>query len=136
MSETRIATVDELLALPDADTVTEEVELAPGVSTAEVAARVALARELALTRQGQLNAGLTDADLTEFAPLTDAAAALLRAEIERGHLTARGYHRIRRVARTITDLASGADESVDEGAIALALGMRSQVGMLAQGLAA
>jgi len=31
MSETRIATVDELLALPDADTVTEEVELAPGV---------------------------------------------------------------------------------------------------------
>ena len=116
--------VDELLDGP------------PGESTAEVAARVALARELALTRQGQLNAGLTDADLTEFAPLTDAAAALLRAEIERGHLTARGYHRIRRVARTITDLASGADESVDEGAIALALGMRSQVGMLAQGLAA
>lgn len=31
MARERIATVDELLALPDADTITEEVELAPGV---------------------------------------------------------------------------------------------------------
>jgi hypothetical protein len=31
MPETRIATVDELLSLPDADTVTENVDLAPGV---------------------------------------------------------------------------------------------------------
>lgn len=31
VKETSIATVDELLALPDADTVTEEMELAPGV---------------------------------------------------------------------------------------------------------
>ena len=33
-----------------------------------------------------------------------AARALLRTEIERGRLTGRGYHRIRRVARTIADL--------------------------------
>ena len=38
------------------------------------------------------------------APLTADARALLRIEIERGRLTGRGYHRIRRVARTIADL--------------------------------
>ena len=37
-------------------------------------------------------------------PLSAAARALLRAEIERDRLTGRGYHRVRRVARTIADL--------------------------------
>ena len=32
---------------------------------------------------------------------------MLRAEIERDRLTGRGYHRIRRVARTIADLRTG-----------------------------
>lgn len=68
--------------------------------------------------------------------MTDPAAKLLRAEIERGRLTARGYHRIRRVARTITDLAGDAEEYVGEQAIALALGMRAHVGSMATGLAA
>jgi hypothetical protein len=31
MSAKKIATVDDLLALPDADTVTKEIELAPGI---------------------------------------------------------------------------------------------------------
>ena len=35
-----------------------------------------------------------------------AARAVLRSEIERDRLTGRGYHRIRRVARTIADLGS------------------------------
>jgi magnesium chelatase family protein len=118
---------------PDVD---ELLDGPPGESTAEVAARVAVARQRALDRQGQLNAGLDDAELAEFAALTDAAAALLRAEIERGRLTARGYHRIRRVARTITDLAGGAERAVDDDAIALALGMRSEIGTMALGLAA
>ena len=118
---------------PDVD---ELLDGPPGESSAEVAARVAAARQRARARQGGLNAGLGDTDLAEYAPLTDPAAKLLRAEIERGRLTARGYHRIRRVARTITDLASAGDEAVDEGAIALALGMRSHVGSMATGLAA
>ncbi|HWL44832.1 MAG TPA: YifB family Mg chelatase-like AAA ATPase [Ilumatobacter sp.] len=117
---------------PDVD---ELLDGPPGESSAEVAARVAVARQRALARQGTLNAGLDDSDLTEHAPLTDPAAKLLRSEIERGRLTARGYHRIRRVARTITDLAGMTDE-VGEDAIALALGMRAHVGAIATGLAA
>lgn len=121
------------VARPDVD---ELLDGPPGESTAEVAARVAVARQRAVARQGQLNASLDDGELIEFAPLTDAAAKLLRAEIERGRLTARGYHRIRRVARTITDLGGGHEAVVDEGAVALALGMRAHVGNIATGLAA
>lgn len=108
----------------------------PGESTTAVAARVAAARAAAFDRQGRLNAGLDDAGLAEYAPLTDSAATLLRGEVERGHLTARGYHRIRRVARTISDLAGGAHDRVGEEAVALALGMRAKVGVMAFGLAA
>lgn len=118
---------------PDVD---ELLDGPPGESSAEVAARVAVARRRAADRQGQLNAALGDTALAEHAPMTDPAAKLLRAEIERGRLTARGYHRIRRVARTITDLAGDAEEYVGEQAIALALGMRAHVGSMATGLAA
>ena len=75
-----------------------------------VARRVRAARAVALERAGRLNAQLDGAGLDEFAPLTPAARAVLRAEIERDRLTGRGYHRIRRVARTIADLHAGPDD--------------------------
>jgi magnesium chelatase family protein len=77
----------------------------PGESTAEVAARVALARRRAIERGGVLNAELDESGLKDHARLTVRAEETLRAEMERGRLTARGMHRIRRVARTLADLA-------------------------------
>ena len=59
---------------------------------------------LAGDRAGRLNAALHGELLEEYAPLSVAARAVLREEIERDRLTGRGYHRIRRVARTIADL--------------------------------
>ncbi|HUF98998.1 MAG TPA: ATP-binding protein, partial [Ilumatobacter sp.] len=109
-----------------------------GESTAAVALRVHRARDVAFARQGMLNAGLNDAELGRFARLTADAERLLRAAAERDHLSARGYHRVRRVARTVGDLAYPDDtsETVDEGAVATALAMRSSVGAMAMGLAA
>ena len=46
----------------------------------------------------------TSNGLNEFAPLTKAASELLQRELERGRLTARGLHRVRRVSRTLADL--------------------------------
>jgi magnesium chelatase family protein len=115
---------------PDVD---ELLDGQPGESTASVAARVASARRVAVARNGSLNAALDDQLLDEFAPLDDAAAALIRDEIERGRLTGRGYHRVRRVARTLADLAGDHDRSIGEGHVALALGMRSRVGLSAVG---
>ena len=99
----------------------------PGESSADVAARVALARRRAIERAGVLNAELDEAGLHEHAPLTAIAEETLRAEMERGRLTARGMHRIRRVARTLADLAGDADFVGDDHVIT-ALGMRSRVG--------
>ncbi len=97
----------------------------PGESSAVVAARVAAARSTALARQGCLNRSLSGGALDEFAPIDEPGRAVLRNELEAGRLSARGYHRIRRVARSIADLRPVVDAVVDEESIHLALGMRS-----------
>lgn len=75
-----------------------------GECSAVVAERVAAARAMATARQGCLNSSI-DADvLEEVAPLTPEAMDVLRARLGAGQLTGRGYHRIRRVARTIADV--------------------------------
>jgi len=75
-----------------------------GESSASVRERVVEARSVAVGRAGRLNAALRPDELDAVAPLSDEATAVLRAEVERGRLTGRGYHRVRRVARTIADL--------------------------------
>ncbi|MEA2826430.1 MAG: magnesium chelatase family protein [Actinomycetota bacterium] len=98
----------------------------PGESTGVVAARVAAARERARSRGVGCNAELPASVLDEVAPLTRAATAILEHRLRVGALSGRGLHRIRRVARTIADLA-GAGDIVDEDHICLALGLRADV---------
>lgn len=107
-----------------------------GESSAAVALRVAAARDLAIRRAGHLNVSLDDDQLAEFAPLSDAAARHLRSQLERGRLTARGYHRVRRVSRTLADLAGLADEPIPEELVVEALGLRARVGLASVGQAA
>ncbi|XBQ16783.1 MAG: YifB family Mg chelatase-like AAA ATPase [Oceanicaulis sp.] len=75
--------------------------------TKEAAARVARARQ-AQTERGGLNARLSGEILDRVAAPDEAGRALLAKASEAMGLTARGYHRILRVARTIADL-DGAD---------------------------
>jgi magnesium chelatase family protein len=76
--------------------------------------RVVAARKFAAERmRGSANAVFCNAQLDaagvhEFCTLDDAAAALLRSAYDRMGLSARGYDRILRVARTIADLDSSA----------------------------
>jgi magnesium chelatase family protein len=108
----------------------------PGESTADVAARVAIARRDSIARSGGLNADLDEHGLIEFAPLDDGAERCIRDEMERGRLTGRGYHRVRRVARTLADLAGGSDRAIEEGDVITALSMRAGVGSSCTGVAA
>ena len=52
-----------------------------------------------------MNARLTAAELKRLAPLNRASKALLERSAEHLGFSARAYHRIIRVARTIADLA-------------------------------
>ena len=75
----------------------------PVEGSAEVAARVAAARE-EQKRRGHLNAHLPTDILDQVAAPDRAGEALLREAALSQNLTARSYHRILRVARTIADL--------------------------------
>lgn len=91
--------------------------------SALVAARVAQAREIQLTRGHGLNARLDGAGLEEVVVLSAEAKILLGQAAERMKLSARGYHRLLRVARTVADLAGG-EEIVGTAAVAEALSYR------------
>ena len=77
-----------------------------GETTAEVAARVAAAREFQAQRQGRdrLNAALAPAQLGEVCDLEPAARRLVPRLSEAHALTGRGFHGVFRLARTIADL--------------------------------
>jgi magnesium chelatase family protein len=97
-----------------------------GEATATVAARVAEARAQARARGVRCNADLPASRLDEVAPLAPAAASLLEHKVRTGALSGRGLHRVRRVARTLADLA-GAGLVVGEEHVCLALGLRGEV---------
>ncbi|MBO0746786.1 MAG: YifB family Mg chelatase-like AAA ATPase, partial [Acidimicrobiaceae bacterium] len=90
--------VSELLPAPEGRASNEE-------STAVVAARVKAARRLAERRGVVSNAEIPGARLDHLAPLEPAAVRLFELRLRQGRLSARGLHRVRRVARTLADLA-------------------------------
>lgn len=91
-------------------------------SSATVAARVMRVREVQLARQGCTNARLNSREIERFCRPTSAARQLLdRASVKLG-FSARAYHRILKVARTIADL-SGVHE-IDTPHIGEAMSLR------------
>jgi magnesium chelatase family protein len=71
-----------------------------------------------------LNSEIPASHLDVLAPLSAEARAMLRSELERERLTGRGYHRIRRVARTLADLDGDMETAVGEAHVAMALQLR------------
>ncbi len=80
----------------------------PAESSAQVAERVARAREVQVARGVRANAELDGGLLEQFATPDEAGRALLLQAAEAMRLSARGYTRILRVARTVADLAGAA----------------------------
>ena len=78
---------------------------AGGEASDKVRMRVTAARERALARQHKPNARLGTREIDEFCAPDDKGEALLKQAIARLGLSARAYHRILRVGRTIADLA-------------------------------
>ncbi len=92
-----------------------DLDLPPtGDSSAAIAARVAAARAVQTRRfaarpEIRVNADAEGAVLEEIATPDAEGRALLTRVVERFGLSARAYHRVLRVARTIADLAGSAD---------------------------
>ncbi len=69
------------------------------------------------------NSELPAGRLEEFCPMTDGAAALMEKAFRKMQLSARGYHRIIKVARTIADLAG--ESVIDVPSVSEAICYRS-----------
>ena len=78
--------------------------------SAKVQARVSAARARQLERFSgtrlTCNAEMTPAEVREFCQVEEQAQSLLKAAMKQLHLSARAFHRILKLARTIADLES------------------------------
>ena len=98
----RIDLLVEVPAVPHAELARRRA----GEGSETVAARVAAAWQRQAARQGaRPNSALEVAEVEQFCRTDAAASALMVQAGERLQLSARGFHRVLRVARTIADLA-------------------------------
>ncbi|MCK6386926.1 MAG: YifB family Mg chelatase-like AAA ATPase [Zoogloea sp.] len=117
----RIDLLLEVPMLPVAD-----LQAAPaGETSAAVRERVARSRAIQLDRQGKPNASLAGAEIEAWCQPDAAGGKLLQSAIERLGLSARGYHRILKVARTIADMG----EAPAVGAAHVAEAIQSRRGL-------
>ena len=108
------------------------VDEQPAEDSSQARLRVERAREMQRERfrdSGFLcNAEMGPAQVWKSCPLDDSARGLLQAATQRLHLSARAFHRILKVSRTIADLEGAKDISVAHLAEALQYRSRSFVG--------
>ena len=76
-----------------------------GESSAAIRARVETARSRQMQRQGKPNAALGTQEIDQFCALDSAGETLLKQAITHLNLSARAYHRVLRLARSVADLA-------------------------------
>ena len=108
--------LDRFDLMVDVPSVSASDLMAPAAQegSAETAARVAAARKIQLTRYAELgldgvvcNARAPPSLVEEIANADAAGMTLLRDAAERLRLSARGYHRVLKLARTLADLDGG-----------------------------
>ena len=113
--------IDIRLSLPPV--AAQDLQRGPtGEPTSTIQARVIMAHQRQRDRQGKPNARLNPGELDQWAALTSAGQILLMQAAERFQLSARGVHRVLRVARTVADL--GGHEQIHSEALAEALHYR------------
>jgi magnesium chelatase family protein len=98
----------------------------PDDTTTRARERVARAHARQIERQGKPNARLVPSEVERHCRRTMATESLLAQAMSRWSLSARGYHRVLKVARTIADVA-GCD-AIDAAHVAEAIGYRQELG--------
>ncbi len=88
-------------------------------TSAAIRARVVAARTRQIQRQGKINAYLDGPELDAVMAMSADTIAFLNTAAEKMGMSARGYNRIKRIARTIADLRGADDVGIDDIAEAL-----------------
>ncbi|NMG49425.1 YifB family Mg chelatase-like AAA ATPase [Azoarcus communis] len=107
MVEVPVVSYDDLASAPQGET------------SAQVRERVVRCREVQMARQGVPNAALPPGQVDTLCTPDAAGAGLLAQAMNRLHLSARAYHRVLRVARTLADLAGLAQPGATQVAEAI-----------------
>ncbi len=94
-----------------------------GEASAEVAARVIRTRKLQIQRQENSNAHLDNAAVERYCTPNAAGLGVLERAMQHYGLSARGYHRVLKVARTIADMTG--QPQIEVSHITEALTLRS-----------
>ncbi len=110
-------------------TVSDLMGSAPNEPTAKVRERVLAARAVAAARGAPTNAAIPVDRLDELAPLHEDAADVLAQALRCGRLSARGLHRVRRVARTVADLQPSPPQEISAAHVAVAMSLRVDSGL-------
>lgn len=76
-----------------------------GEASSQVRARVESARARMHERQGKENARLAPREIDEHCATDEAGVVLLKQAIAKLGMSARGYHRVLKIARTIADVS-------------------------------
>lgn len=101
------------------------IQFQAGEDSSVVLQRVIASREKQYQRQGKVNAKLSPTDLDGVARISEQAKSSLAQMLEKLSLSARSFHRVLRVARTLADLAD--DEVVERHHVVRAIGLRRNV---------
>jgi len=97
----------------------ELMQSAPGESTERIRARCTEARQRAVDRQGKANHALQGKEIDLYLMLDDQASKFLNVAAARLGWSARGTHRVLKVARTIADLAGAVSTQMNHVAEAM-----------------
>jgi magnesium chelatase family protein len=92
-------------------------------TTAEVREWVIAAANLAVARQGCMNADIPDDNLDQVAQLNPSSTALVEDAMRVGLFSHRSVGRVRRIARTIADLQGAPGMVLSDDVVATAIGM-------------
>lgn len=115
--------IDIHIDVPRLDKTALDASTPKGESSTTIRSRVVAAYEWQLKRCGKSNAELTASEVEKFCPIRNGEKILLEQAMEKLKLSARAYHRILKLARTIADLS--ASETIETPHLTEAITYRS-----------